>query len=53
MPRWQYPNPNKAFKLFMGVSKHSYLDILHQEEESNQLDVERNLVPIVYFTRFI
>ena len=29
MPRLQYPNPNKLFKLFMDMSKHSYLGILH------------------------
>ena len=49
MPRLQYPNPNKLFKLFMDASKHSYLGILHQEDVSNQLHLEPNLVPIVYF----
>ena len=32
MPRLKYPNPNKAFKLFTNVSKHSYSSVLHQEE---------------------
>ena len=49
MPRLQYPNPNKPFKLFMDASKHSYLGILNQEEVSNQPKAEPNLVPIVYF----
>ena len=50
MPRLQYPNPNKPFKLFTDVSKHSYLNILHQEEVSDQPTAEPSLVPIVYFS---
>ena len=50
MPRLQYPNPNKPFKLFMDASKHSHLGILHQEEVSDQPKVEPNLVPIAYFS---
>ena len=50
MPRLQYPNPNKPFKLFTDASKHSYLGVLHQEEVSDQPKVEPNFVPIVYFS---
>ena len=50
MPQLQYPNPRKPFKLFMDASKHSYSGILHQEEVSNQLKAEPNLVPIAYFS---
>ena len=50
MPKLQYPNLNKPFKLFMDVSKHSYLGILHQEEVFKQPNVEPNLVPMVYFS---
>ena len=50
MPRLQYPNPNKPFKLFTDASKHSYSGILHQEEVSEQPNVEPNLVPIEYFS---
>ena len=49
MPRLQYPNPNKLFKLSTSASKHSYSSILLQEEVSNQSNVVPNLVPIVYF----
>ena len=49
MPRLQYPNPNKAFKLFTDTSKHSYSCILHQEEVSDQANALPNLVPIAYF----
>ena len=50
MPRLQYPNLNKQFKLFTDMSKHSYSGILHQEEVFKQLRVEPNLVPIAYFS---
>ena len=50
MPGLQYPNPNKPFKLFTNASKHSYSGILHQEEVSDQLEAEPNLVPVVYFS---
>ena len=50
MPRLQYPNPKKPFKLFTDVSKHSYMGILHQKEFSNQLNAQSNLVPMVYFS---
>ena len=49
MPRIQYSNPNKPFKLFIDASKHSYLGILHQEEVSDQPNAKLNLVPIAYF----
>ena len=49
MPRLQYPNPNKAFKLFTDASKHSCLGILHQEEVSDQVNAIPNLFPIAYF----
>ena len=48
MPRLQYPNPNKSFKLFTNVSKHSYAGILHQQEVCNQANVVPNLIPITY-----
>ena len=50
MPKLQYPSPNKPFKLFTDVSKHSYPGILHQEEVSDQPEAEPNLVPIGYFS---
>ena len=50
MPRLQYPNLNKPFKLFTNVSKHRYSGILHQEEVSDQASVVPNLVPIAYFS---
>ena len=50
MPRLQYPNPNKPFKLYMNASKHSYLGILHEEEVSDQPNLDPHLVPIPYFT---
>ena len=50
MTRLQYPNPNKPFKLFTDMLKHSYSDILHQEEVSDQVKAELNLFPIVYFS---
>ena len=50
MPRLQYPNPNKSFKLFTDVSKHSYSGILHQKEVSDQENVVPNLVPIAYIS---
>ena len=49
MPRLQYLNPSKAFKLFTDLSKHSYSGILHQEEVSDQVNAVPNLVPIAYF----
>ena len=49
MPRLQYPNPNKPFKLFTDASKHSYSGILHQEETSDWPGAEVNLIPIAYF----
>ena len=50
MPRLQYPNPNKPFKLFTDASKHSYSGILHQEEVCDWPNVEPNPVPIAYFS---
>ena len=46
MPALQYPNPNKPFKLFTDVSKHSYSGILHQEEEGQVNAEEPKLIPI-------
>ena len=46
MPRLQYLNPNKAFKLFTNASKHGYSGILHQEEVSDQTNAVTNLVPV-------
>ena len=48
IPRLQYPN--KPFRLFTDVSKHSYSGILHQEEVAGQPNVVPNLVPIEYFS---
>ena len=48
MPRLQYPNPNKLFKLITNASKHSYSGILH--EVSNQGSAVPNLVLIQYFS---
>ena len=50
MPTLQYPNPNKPFELFTDASKHSYSDILHQEETLKTPDAETNLIPIAYFS---
>ena len=50
MPMLQYPYPNKPFKLFTDVSKHSYLGILHQEETSGKPGAEADLIPIAYFS---
>ena len=50
MPRVQYPNPKKPFKLFTDGSKHNYLGILHQEDGSDQWNEEPDLVPIAYFS---
>ena len=50
IPRLQYPNPNKAFKLFTNVSKHSYSGILHQEEVPKEVNEVPNPVPIAYFS---
>ena len=50
MPALQYPNPNKLFKLFTCASKHSYSGNLHQEQTSNEPNVESNLTPIAYFS---
>ena len=50
MPALQYPNTNKQFKLFTDASKDSYSGILHQEETSNGLGTETNLIPIAYFS---
>ena len=49
MPRLQYPNPNKTFKLFTNASKHSYSGILHQKEASHKVNTGPKLVPIAYF----
>ena len=49
IPLLQYPNPNKPFMLFTDTSKHSYTDILHQEETPYHPGVEVNLIPIAYF----
>ena len=48
MPRLQYPNPNKAFKLFTDGSRYSYSAILHQEEVPNDANAVPNLVHIAY-----
>ena len=50
MPRLQYPNPNKMFKLFTNVSKHSYSGVLHQEEAPDKANAEPKLVLIAYFS---
>ena len=50
MPRLQYPNPNKAFKLFTNASKHSYSSILHQEGVPKETNMVPNLVPMAYFS---
>ena len=50
MPRLQYPNPNKAFKLFTDASKHSYSGVLHQEETSSEANTILKLVPIAYIS---
>ena len=50
MPRLQYPNSNKTFKLFTNVSKHIYSGILHQDEVPKEVNVVPNLVPIAYFS---
>ena len=50
MPTLQYHNPNIPFTLFTDASKHSYSDILHQEETSGKSDAEVNLIPIAYFS---
>ena len=50
MPMLQYPNPNRPFKLFTDMSKHSYLGILHQEETPSQPGAEANLIPTAYFS---
>ena len=49
MPRLQYPNPNKPFKLFTDASKHSSSGLVHQEQVSDQSKAEPNLWP-VYFS---
>ena len=50
MPTLQYPNLNKPIKLFTDASKHSYSDILHQEETSKTPNAEANLIPIAYIS---
>ena len=50
MPRLHYPNPNKTFKLFTDATKHSYSDILHQEEVPEEANMVPNLVLIAYFS---
>ena len=50
MSALQYPDPNKAFKLFTHVSKHSYSRILHQEKEEQQKTDEPELIPITYIS---
>ena len=50
MPRLQYPNPNKMFKLFTDASKHSYSSVLHQEEAPNEVNTVPKPVPIAYFS---
>ena len=50
MPKLQYPNPNKPFKLFTDTSKHNNSGILHQEETSGKPGAEANLIPIAYFS---
>ena len=46
----QYPNPNKPFKLFTNMSKHSYLGILLQEKTPGKPGAEANLILIAYFS---
>ena len=48
MPRLQYPNPNTVFKLFTNASKHSYSNILHQEDVPKEVNAVPNLVPVAY-----
>ena len=48
MPRLQYPNPNKPFKVV--TVEHSYSGILHHEETPNQPGAEVNVIPIAYFS---
>ena len=48
MPRLQCLNPNKTFKLFTNMSKHSYSGIPHQEEICNEANAVPNLVLIAY-----
>ena len=50
MPRLQYPNPNKTFKLFTDASKHSDSGVLHQEEAPKEVNTQPKLVPIAYFS---
>ena len=50
MPRLQYPNPNKAFKLFTNTSKPSYSSILYQEEVPDEANAVPNLAPIANFS---
>ena len=50
IPTLQYPNPIKPLKLFTDASKHSYSDILHQEETSKMPNAEANFIPIAYFS---
>ena len=50
MPRLQYPNQNKTFKLFTNASNHSYSSVLHQEEAPNKAHTVPKLVPITYFS---
>ena len=50
MPRLQYPNPNKTFKLFTDASKHSYSSVLHQEETPDKGNAVPKLVLIAYFS---
>ena len=50
MPRLQYPNPNKMFKLFTDASKHSYSGVLHQEGAPNEVNTVPKIVPIAYFS---
>ena len=50
MPRIQYLNPDKMFKLFTDVSKHNYSSVLHQEETPNIVNTVPKPVPIAYFS---
>ena len=50
MSHVQYPNPNKPFKLFTDMSKHSYSRIPHEDKEGQAHAKEPELIPIAYFS---
>ena len=49
MPRLQYPNPNKTFKLFTDASKYSNFSVLHQGEAPDKVNTVPKLVPVAFF----